>query len=280
MRAASTSVGAQCVTDLLRCFSVNSRHDLPHLHARWGREQEFHDALAAQFDAGAMPPAEPVAYDLAVLDAARITRGTRVLDVGCGQGDLTLALLARGAVLTALDLSPAILDVARRRTALYADGRTATFVAAPVECTELPSASFDVVVGRWILHHVDLDAAAGELARLLVPGGRAIFLENSGANPVLNFARNHIAGRFGIPRLGTKDERPLVREDWCMLEQSFASVHAAFPIVNIFELMNRQVFRYRSRYVARVCRGLDRLLARTPLRKYSYRVLVIAEARP
>lgn len=224
-----------------------------------------------------MPAVDPVHYDEAVLTAARIAGGTRVLDLGCGQGDLTLALLARGAAVTALDLSPGILDIARRRTELYASGRTATFVAAPVERTGLPSASFDVIVGRWILHHVDLQAAARELARLLVPSGRAVFLENSGANPMLNFARDHIAGRFGIPRLGTKDERPLVRQDWQMLEESFASVRAEFPIVDVFELMNRQVFRYRSRHVASVCHGLDRLIGRSGLRKYSYRVLVVAE---
>lgn len=56
-----------------------------------------------------------------------------------------------------------------------------SFVAQPVKRTGLPSESFDVIVGRWILHHVDLGQAASELARLLAPGGRAVFLENSGA---------------------------------------------------------------------------------------------------
>ena len=203
--------------------------------------------------------------------------GSRVLDLGCGQGDLTLALLGLGAVVTALDLSPAMLDIARRRTELYGGGRTARFVVAPVERTGLASASFDVIVGRWILHHVDMEAAADELARLLVPGGRAVFLENSGANPLLNFARDHLVGRFGIPRMGTMDERPLVGQDWSMLERSFAAVRPEFPIVDVFELLNRQVFRYRSRRVASACRGMDRLIGRSRLRRYSYRVLVVAE---
>jgi len=102
-------------------------------------------------------------------------------------------------------------------------------------------------------------------------------LENSGANPILNFARDHLVGRFGILRVGTKDERPMVRQDWRMLEESFASVRPEFPIVDVFELMNRQVFRYRSRRVASVCRSLDGLIGRSGLRKYSYRILVAAE---
>ncbi len=81
----------------------------------------------------------------------------------------------------------------------------------------------------------------------------------------------------GIPRLGTKDERPLIREDWDILERIFASVRPEFPIVDVFELLNRQIFRYQSGLVATACRALDRMIGRTRLRKYSYRVLVVAE---
>lgn len=251
--------------------------DVTYLRARWDREEDFHDDLAARLDPAALPATEPVHYDEAVLAVAGVVAGTRVLDLGCGQGDLTLALLGRGASVTGLDLSGGMLEVARRRVNLYGNGRSATFVAAPVERTGLPSGSFDVIVGRWILHHVALRPASSELARLLAPEGRAVFLENSGANPVLNFARDHVAGRFGIPRLGTEDERPLVADDWRVLERSFTRVRSEFPIVDIFELLNRQVFRYRSRPIASACRGLDRLIGRSGLRKYSYRVLVVAE---
>ncbi|MEA2372970.1 MAG: hypothetical protein QOH12_3364 [Solirubrobacteraceae bacterium] len=254
-----------------------SLHDLGYLEERWEREQIFHDDLAVQLDPAALPVTEPPHYDEAVLAAAGIGPGTRVLDLGCGQGDLTLTLLARGAEVTSLDLSVGMLDVARQRVERFGGGRTAEFVAAPVEKTGLPDGSFDVVVGRWILHHVDLRPAAAELARILAPGGRAVFLENSGANPVLNFARDHLAGRFGIPRLGTEDERPLVADDWSILGRNFARVRGEFPVVDFFELFNRQVFRYRNRLGGSVCRGLDQLVGRTSLRKYSYRVLVVAE---
>jgi ubiquinone/menaquinone biosynthesis C-methylase UbiE len=204
-------------------------------------------------------------------------RTTRVLDLGCGQGDLTLVLLARGAAVTGLDLSARMVDVARRRVELHANGRDARFVAGPVERTGLPSGSFDVIVGRWILHHVDLRPAAPELARLLAPGGRAVFLENSGANAWLNFARDRIVGRFGVPRIGTRDERPLVADDWRVLEHNFSSVRGEFPLVDIFTLLDRQVFRYRSSRISAACCSLDRVIGRSRLRKYSYRVLVVAE---
>ncbi len=80
------------------CPVVDSQHDLSHLQPRWSREQSFHDARAEQLEPEAMPAVDPVHYDEAVLNAARIVEGTRVLDLGCGRGDLTLALLARGAL--------------------------------------------------------------------------------------------------------------------------------------------------------------------------------------
>jgi len=256
---------------------MQSGEELGYLRPRWNRERAFHDALAETLDPTTMPATAPVIYDAAVLAAADIGEGTRVLDLGCGQGDLTLNLLERGAIVTALDLSPRMLQVTSKRVELHGRGRQARFVAAPVEQTELPSESFDAIVGRWILHHVDLGVATGELARILAPLGRAVFLENSGANPVLNFARDHIAGRFGIPRFGTRDERPMIAEDWRELETSFSSVRAEFPITEVFELLNRQVFRYRSRSIAAACRELDRMIGRTRWTRYSYRVLVVAE---
>ncbi len=257
---------------------MESDRNVAHLRGRWDRERTFHDALALTLDPTELPPPEPVIYDTALLQAAGIGAHSRVLDLGCGQGDLTLALLARGATVTSLDISPGMVDIARRRVELYGHGRQTQFVVAPIEGTGLPSESCDVVVGRWILHHVDLAAAGPELARLLVPGGRMVFLENSAANPVLNFARNHIAGRFGVPRFGTEDERPLTAQDWDVLKRSFTSVRGEFPIVEFFELFNRQVLRYRWRSAAALCRSLDAMLGRIhALRKYSYRVLVIAE---
>jgi SAM-dependent methyltransferase len=247
------------------------------LSDRWDRERIFHDDLAALLDPSTLPATELGRADQVMLAAAAIGPGTRVLDLGCGQGDLTLALLARGAEVTGLDLSAGMLEVARRRIELYGNGRRAHLVAAPVERTGLPTASFDAIVGRWILHHIDLDPAAPELARILAPGGRAIFYENSGANRVLTFARNHVAGRFGIPRLGTKDERPLIADDWRALGHSFSTVRGEFPSVEVFGLFSRQVLRYRSDRAAAVCGALDRTIARTPLRRYSYRVLVVAE---
>ena len=51
----------------------------------------------------------------AVLDAARVTRGTRLLDVGCGSGLTLVMAAARGAIPSGLDVSPGLLGIARER---------------------------------------------------------------------------------------------------------------------------------------------------------------------
>jgi SAM-dependent methyltransferase len=240
------------------------------------REREFHDALAAPLAAAALPPRPPDHLEQALLARAGRLAGRRVLELGCGTGDLTLHLLAGGAAVTALDLSDRMVAIARRRAERYAPGAATRFIVAPVEATGLPSGAFDLVVGKWILHHADIRRSADEIARLLRPGGAAIFIENSGLNPLLSFARQRLTGRFGIPRYGTDDEHPLVARDYAYFRRRFGNLSLSFPDFCFFELLDRQVFHYRVPPVGRATKALDRAVWRWggPLRRYSYHVLL------
>jgi SAM-dependent methyltransferase len=248
--------------------------------ARLEREREAHDRLAATLDPQRMP-LEPLGpLELAMLDAAGVGPGTRVLDVGCGTGDVTIHLLARGADVTGMDLSPGALAVAEERIRLFGGGRTAELRAMPVEAMDLEDDLFDVAVGRFILHHLDIGRAAPEIARVLRPGGRAAFAENSGRNPVLMAARRHLVGRFGVPRLGTEDEVPLSTADIAALASHFERVRLSYPVFEFFRIFDRQVLRFRSQRASRVLRSLDRAAGAVPaLRPYSFRVVVTVVAR-
>jgi len=242
---------------------------------RLQRERVFHDQLAAALDPERMPAAPPGPLDAALLATARVQAGMRVLELGCGSGDLTLALLGIGAEVTAVDLSGAMIDVARRRIERYAQ-RPAELVVAPAERTGLAADSFDAVIGRFILHHLDIPQAAREIARVLRPGGRGAFLENSARNPLLMLARTHLAGRFGIPRLGSVDERPLGDEDIQVLRAHFAVVELSWPVFEFAALFDRQVLGFRHPTASRVCRAIDRAAGRIPaLRPYSFRAIVL-----
>lgn len=116
----------------------------------------------------------------ALLDAARVTAGTRVLDVGTGPGFVALAALSRGAVVAAADQSSAMVEIAR------AAGVDA--VVAAVEQLPYDDGAFDAVVAGYLLNHLPRpEAAVASLARVLRPGGHVALTvwDLPEANPAL-----------------------------------------------------------------------------------------------
>ena len=137
--------------------------------------------------------------------------GSRVLDVGCGGGLLAEALARAGARVTAIDLAPAMIEVARlhaAESALAVDYR----LSSAEEVAGAEPAGFDVVTCMEMLEHVPEPAAmTATLAQLLRPGGalfvstinrtlRSFLLAIVGAEYLLNL----------IPR-GTHEYERLIR---------------------------------------------------------------------
>lgn len=151
----------------------------------------------------------------AMLDLAGDVRGRRILDAGCGSGPLAEALLARGASVTGIDVSPAMIDLARRRLGPDAD----LHVAALGEVLPFPDGSFDDVVCSLVLHYLeDWSAPLAELRRVLVPGGRLLLSVNHPTVGVVNypgedyFATREYSEEYefdGVPAVLTFWHRPL-----------------------------------------------------------------------
>jgi ubiquinone/menaquinone biosynthesis C-methylase UbiE len=102
-----------------------------------------------------------------LLDSAEVGEGTRMLDVGSGPGVVAAKAAARGAVVVGLDQAEAMLAIARRR---YPE---IEFIRGNVEALPLPEASFDAVVGNFVMLHLGHpERAATEFVRVLAPQGR------------------------------------------------------------------------------------------------------------
>lgn len=100
-------------------------------------------------------------------------RGARVLEIGCGTGRHTERLVAQGSRVTAVDLSPGMLAVARRKPALD----QVDFREADVYGFE-PGAEFDAVIGALVIEHLpDLLGFFARVRRWLAPSGVAHFSE-------------------------------------------------------------------------------------------------------
>jgi SAM-dependent methyltransferase len=120
-------------------------------------------------------------FDLATLLLLLDCRpGDCVLDLGAGPGFSTEMLARLGYDAVAVDPDVTALTHARQRVRhdpARIDGAVRV-AGASAERLPFADAAFDGVLGMNVLHHVgDLSAAAGELARVLKPGGRAVFCE-------------------------------------------------------------------------------------------------------
>ena len=105
---------------------------------------------------------------VALLDAAAVGPGTRLLDIGTGPGHMAAQAAERGAAPVGVDVSEAMLAGAR---AAYP---TLEFRHGDAEQLPFPDASFDAVVGGFVLLHIGRpERAARELGRVLARGGRA-----------------------------------------------------------------------------------------------------------
>ena len=128
----------------------------------WVRNERIFDAVLSPFTA-------------AVLGAADLGSARRVLDVGCGVGTLLDAAVAAGADAVGVDISPAMVEAARRRvptaTVVTADAQTADLLAAA------PGAPFDRVVSRFgVMFFADPEAAFVNIRSATAPGARLAFV--------------------------------------------------------------------------------------------------------
>lgn len=129
-----------------------------------------YDRIGAHYDATRKADPYIVERLLALLD----TPIGRVLDIGCGTGNYTLALAGPERSMTGLDPSTEMLGKARLKSTAI------DWVQGHVERIPLPANSFDAAVAVLTLHHWnELSAGFAQLAKVLVPAGRLVILSST-----------------------------------------------------------------------------------------------------
>ncbi|HTF15388.1 MAG TPA: class I SAM-dependent methyltransferase [Burkholderiales bacterium] len=152
-------------------------------HAGWQRAARGYDDAFGSLTRQAIDP---------LLDAAQVRAGARVLDVASGPGYAAAAAAQRGAQVTALDFSAAMVEMARSQNPEI------EFREGDAGALSLADDSFDAVVMNFgMLHLARPESAVSEALRVLRPGGRYAFTvwakpeEAVGFGIILDAVRKH-----------------------------------------------------------------------------------------
>ena len=194
-------------------------------------------------------------------------RGARILDYGCGDGTFSCLLASQGANVSGIDISSKSIGEARALANRMGMNGSPSFVVCDAHRTPFDSNSFDYVVGNGALHHLDLDRAYIEIARVLKPGGRAFFMEPMYHHPLLWLLRRL------TPKDHTEDERPLSFADIDRARQWFTEcAHREHFLLSVFAA---PVHFLGKDAALTAIRGLDRfdriLMAMLPpLRRFAW----------
>jgi len=210
------------------------------LTRRQQRELDYHRDTSA----GDRLLAEPFEYEVAERPSRRwwnqhwamytelrrlAPAGKRVLVVGCGYGEDALLLARLGARVEAFDLSDDSLAIAQRLAAR--EGAAITFRRMTAERLDYPDASFDLVLCRDILHHVEIPEAMRELRRVARPGATFVANEVYSHSWTERIRRSAFAEGWLYPRLKrviygdakpyiTADERKMTERDMTLVEDA------------------------------------------------------------
>jgi SAM-dependent methyltransferase len=130
------------------------------------------DEVAVEYDRNR--PAYPDALVDRACEIAGIGDGDRVLEVGCGTGQLTRGLLARGLRVTALEPGERLIGIAAEN---LKDAGDVELVHAPLEDAGLPRERYAAVLSASAIHWVDPDLSWRKIADALAPGGTLALLQ-------------------------------------------------------------------------------------------------------
>jgi SAM-dependent methyltransferase len=130
-------------------------------------------AMQEQLDAQLEP------HGLKAMEALALAAGERIVDIGCGSGQTSLALgqaAGRSGAVMGLDISRPLLGLARRRAA-ESGAANVSFAEADVQTYAFAPATFNAVFSRFgVMFFADPPAAFANVRRALKPGGRLAFV--------------------------------------------------------------------------------------------------------
>ena len=197
------------------------------------------------------------------------SRGAKALDYACGDGLLTMQMAGDGAEAFGIDISPVSVSNATKEAARR--GISTNFAVMDCENLEFPDSTFDLINVSGVLHHLDVNRAYSEMARVLKPTGTVLCVEALRHNPLFH------AYRMLTPHLRTSYEARhiLRRKDVLAARKQFGGLEWRF-----FHLASLMAVPFRkTRAFEPMLSALETvdsaLLKVTPIRWWAWQVAFV-----
>lgn len=201
---------------------------------------------------------------------AHCRAGLRILDFACGNGENGLYAAQCGADTTGIDISPEGVANANQNANEAGVADRCRFYVMDGENLKFPDHSFDLAVEYGALHHVDLDRAMNELARVLKSDGEMICVEALRHNPVIHGYRRltpHLRTAWEVDHILGVEDLDVMRKYFSQVDVQF------FHLAVLGAVPFRKTFLFKP-----VRRMLDRvdqlLLSRPAFGKYAWIMIV------
>ena len=198
-----------------------------------------------------------------------VKEGSAVIEIGCGLDETLFTTLNGCENRYAIDISEVAIDEQKIKAGNAKIN--INYFVMDAHHLSFEDATFDLVFGTSILHHLSLETALPEFCRILKPNGKLIFIEPLGINPLINKFRGK------TPELRTADEKPFDRSDLRLIRSVFSSVN--FVYFDLSTLVLPVIFGNTiNKQLISAFRKLDSFLftALPFLKYYSWQVLIIA----
>jgi 2-polyprenyl-3-methyl-5-hydroxy-6-metoxy-1,4-benzoquinol methylase len=210
-----------------------------------------------------------------VINAAGLSAGRTVLEIGCGTGLFTTQFAATGARIVAVDLSPELLAMAVARQlpadrVRFEQRRFESLQPAEPALRSWAPDGFDAIIGSSVLHHLDIAEAIETCKRLLARGGRVALAEPNLLNPQVWLERRF---RSWFPYV-SRDETAIVRWE---LQRQLERAGFSEVVITPFDWLHPAT----PQPLMGVVGGVGKVLEHVPvLREFAGSVLIAATWRP
>ncbi len=202
-------------------------------------------------------------YSSDLLDGAKKylknVAGKKILEIGCGNGELSVWFAKNGAEVYGVDISDESIKIAERRSAENNTQNNTHFYACPAEQTSFEDNFFDIVFINVSLHHLEIDIALKEFKRVLKIRGIFVAIEPLAFSTMIqNFRTSKFFIKLYPIRQETSTERILMINDLKLISTFFTNTeYRPYRIFSPFVYKVKPLFLFLADHYYKKERDLE-----------------------